>query len=231
MDTLPLITVAVPTKNRRRFIPELLRGFLAQDYPNKELIVVEDGDESCEDLCAAAGVRYYRRAGSTGVKLNFIHGVARGEYVARFDDDDVQMSDRLTAQMAFARLSRKAVTGLSSELFYREGDGRAWEYHGDSWWCLGNSLFYRLDWALAHPCIDACLGEDTTFSNDAHAAGQYAGMCGVNIVVARTHDSNTSNRTKAGEDPGKIYIGDTFLGYSDNWREVPLETLQAVIGR
>src|SRR5271165_4243700 len=40
----PLISCLCPTKDRRRFLPETVRRFLAQDYRPKELIVVEDGD-------------------------------------------------------------------------------------------------------------------------------------------------------------------------------------------
>ncbi len=48
--TLPLISCILPTANRRRFVPQAIRLFLAQDYPNKELVILDDGAESAADL-------------------------------------------------------------------------------------------------------------------------------------------------------------------------------------
>jgi glycosyltransferase involved in cell wall biosynthesis len=38
----PIASCIIPTANRRRFVPQAIRYFLTQDYPNKELIVVDD---------------------------------------------------------------------------------------------------------------------------------------------------------------------------------------------
>ena len=60
-NTLPLISCIMPTFNRRAFIPLALQHFLAQDYPNKELVIVDDGAETIGDLVnAVTGVRYIR---------------------------------------------------------------------------------------------------------------------------------------------------------------------------
>lgn len=40
----------MPTHNRRRFIPLALECFRARTYPNKELVVVDDGDDQVADL-------------------------------------------------------------------------------------------------------------------------------------------------------------------------------------
>ena len=39
----------MPRANRRRFVPHAIRSFLAQDYPSKELVILDGGDESVED--------------------------------------------------------------------------------------------------------------------------------------------------------------------------------------
>ncbi|MCP4218623.1 MAG: glycosyltransferase family 2 protein, partial [bacterium] len=40
----------MPTRNRRGFVPLALRCFLHQDYPHKELVVVDDGEDKIADL-------------------------------------------------------------------------------------------------------------------------------------------------------------------------------------
>ncbi|HEY4988196.1 MAG TPA: glycosyltransferase, partial [Opitutaceae bacterium] len=49
-DERPLVSCIMPTYNRRRFAARALRCFLGQDYPEKELVIIDDGTESLEDL-------------------------------------------------------------------------------------------------------------------------------------------------------------------------------------
>jgi hypothetical protein len=39
----PLVSCIMPTCDRLQFVPEAVRGFLKQDYPNLELVIVDDG--------------------------------------------------------------------------------------------------------------------------------------------------------------------------------------------
>ena len=60
-DPHPLASCIMPTANRRRFVPEAIRYFLAQDYPNKELIVIDDGAAAVVDLIPEnERIRYIR---------------------------------------------------------------------------------------------------------------------------------------------------------------------------
>src|SRR5215211_5248281 len=53
MSDHPLISCIMPTANRRHFVAQAVRYFLAQDYPAKELIVFDDGTETAADLMPA----------------------------------------------------------------------------------------------------------------------------------------------------------------------------------
>lgn len=44
--TLPLVTAIMPNRERPKFGLQAVRYFCAQDYPNKELVVLEDGSPS-----------------------------------------------------------------------------------------------------------------------------------------------------------------------------------------
>ena len=59
----PFVSVCTPTFNRRPFIPNLIRCFQTQDYPKQlmEWIVIDDGDDSVEDLFKGVEcVKYFR---------------------------------------------------------------------------------------------------------------------------------------------------------------------------
>jgi Glycosyl transferase family 2 len=93
---LPSVTYVVPTYNRARFLPESLDSILSQDYPDLELIVVDDGssDDTPAILERYAGshperFRFVRHdhAGQ-GAAVNRGFELARGELVGVFNDDD-----------------------------------------------------------------------------------------------------------------------------------------------
>jgi hypothetical protein len=46
----PLVSCIMPTANRRAFVGRAIAQFLAQDYPRRELIVVDDGEMSVANL-------------------------------------------------------------------------------------------------------------------------------------------------------------------------------------
>jgi glycosyltransferase involved in cell wall biosynthesis len=47
---LPLASCIMPTYNRRHFVPQAIKYFLRQDYPHKELIILDDGTDKIRDL-------------------------------------------------------------------------------------------------------------------------------------------------------------------------------------
>ena len=88
---LPLVSCIMPTYNRRRFVPEAIRLFLTQDYPKKELVVLDDGEDNIADLIPSRPqIRYVRLdcRHSIGAKRNIACEAARGEIIAHWDDDD-----------------------------------------------------------------------------------------------------------------------------------------------
>ena len=42
MKDQPLIFCLMPTRDRRRFVPQAIRQFLDRDYENRELVIVDD---------------------------------------------------------------------------------------------------------------------------------------------------------------------------------------------
>ena len=61
MDKSPLVSVVVPVYNMEAFLPETLDSILASDYPNFEVVVVDDGskDASYRIACDYAKISVY----------------------------------------------------------------------------------------------------------------------------------------------------------------------------
>src|SRR5215472_2102727 len=118
---LPLVSCIMPTANRRRFVPEAIRLFLAQDYPAKELIVVDDGEDSIGDLIPQRReIRYFRldRRQSLGARRNFACSMAHGAIIAHWDDDDWYASWRLSYQVTQISEGSADICGLTRMLFF-----------------------------------------------------------------------------------------------------------------
>ncbi|MBD9633303.1 glycosyltransferase family 2 protein [Pseudomonas sp. PDM19] len=125
----PLISVLVPCYNRERYIEETLLSILGQDYPNFELIVVDDGsqDRSAEKIQALQqehGFQFYRQANQgVSAALNTALSHARGELVATPDSDDIMMPGRLRLQANYLR-EHPEVGCLGGRAVYIDADGK-----------------------------------------------------------------------------------------------------------
>ncbi|KPK55387.1 MAG: hypothetical protein AMS22_04540 [Thiotrichales bacterium SG8_50] len=106
MSDAPLITIGITCFNAADTIERALRSALHQDWPNTEVIVVDDcsSDESTSMIeKAAAGVRDAQliRHGvnlGTAAARNTVLKQAKGQFVAFFDDDDESLPERVRQQ-------------------------------------------------------------------------------------------------------------------------------------
>lgn len=104
----PLVSVVIPTYNAARYIEETISSVLAQTYPNKEVIVVDDGsaDETesvVRGICAAdSRVSFHkleRNCGGPAWARNVGVDLATADYLAFLDADDLWHPQKLELQM------------------------------------------------------------------------------------------------------------------------------------
>jgi glycosyltransferase involved in cell wall biosynthesis len=99
----PFVSVVITTFNQERFIEATVRSALAQTYPHREIIVVDDGStDSTPSLLAAFGDQIvFIRQSNQGVAESRNSGVrrARGELLAFLDGDDLWAPDKLAVQV------------------------------------------------------------------------------------------------------------------------------------
>ncbi|HNS20138.1 MAG TPA: glycosyltransferase [Sedimentisphaerales bacterium] len=89
----PLVSVLLPTYNRRRYLPGALASVLAQTHRELQVLVVRDGGEEVADVVRSfhdPRVVFIDRKENRGKphSLNEALSRAQGKYVAYLDDDD-----------------------------------------------------------------------------------------------------------------------------------------------
>lgn len=106
----PKVTIIIPAFNvPPEFMVESFHSIQNQTFRDFEALVVDESTNSecaavCKALCNADShfvyIRPSTRLGLAG-SLNMALEYARGEFIARFDADDICMLDRLEEQVAF----------------------------------------------------------------------------------------------------------------------------------
>jgi glycosyltransferase involved in cell wall biosynthesis len=103
---MPLITVVIPTYNRKSLVQQSIGSVQAQTYSNWELIVVDDGstDESFEALSAIEDPRIrvirLEHTGNIAFARNIGARSGRGEWISFLDSDDIWVPERLSLQIS-----------------------------------------------------------------------------------------------------------------------------------
>ena len=211
----PLVSCIMPTRDRREFVSQALRQFLRQDYPNAELIVVDDGDDKVADLIPPdPRIRYLALAGrqTVGAKRNLACEAARGEIILHWDDDDWMADWRIRHQVEHLLAAKADLCGLPRLYFHEPATGRTWEYTApthDRKWIAGATFCYRKDLWRTVPFTDIDNGEDTRFLWSDRRQKKVVPLADPSFYIARLHPGNTASR----------------LDSTYTWRRVPEHVL------
>ena len=106
----PLVSIIIPTFNRKELLEEAVNSCLAQTYPNLEVFIVDDGStDGTEEVVlrklvgewASKAVQYRKQvnAGASAARNTGL-ALAGGAYVQFLDSDDILMPDKLELQIS-----------------------------------------------------------------------------------------------------------------------------------
>jgi len=151
----PLISVILPVYNAGRYVGQAIESILGQTLGNFELIVIDDGstDASSDVIKRYAAqdrriVPVSRENRGLVATLNEGIDLARGQWIARMDADDIALPNRFERQIAHLRQTGADLCGGAVRCF---GNRKAvWRFPISHEGCEAQLLF---DVPFAHPTV------------------------------------------------------------------------------
>jgi glycosyltransferase involved in cell wall biosynthesis len=229
----PLVSCIMPTANRRRFVPLAIKNFLQQDYPHRELVILDDGQDSVADLLPPDPCIKYMRTvqrQTVGAKRNQCVRASQGELIMHWDDDDWAAPHRIRYQVEKMLGEGAEVCGLRQMLFHELASGKTWLYTYPPnlrTWVAGGSMLYTRNFWQRSPFPDVQVGEDSRFLWK-QARGKLTVLDDYRFYVAMIHPENTSPKVcgdpywmPSSEDPRAIMGNALDLYHAE--REAPAQ--------
>lgn len=210
----PLVTCIMPTFNRRRFVAQAIRNIGRQDYPEIELVVIDDGSEPVADLLdGQPRTKYLRldRRQTIGHKRNLACEAAAGQIIIQWDDDDWYGPQRVTRQVSEIVHGNADATGIGVNLLLDVRTMQVWSTRerqaadplfGPVESLAGGTTAVRKDiWRQVNGYPDASKGEDIGFlQRVADVGGRILAISNQGAYVYVRHGRNSWRFDFAPED-------------------------------
>jgi len=126
---IPLVTVGIPFYNAEATLADAIRSVFAQTFTDWELLLIDDGSTD-RSLAIAQSIDDPRvkvvsdgRNLGLSARLNQIAQLARGEFIARMDADDLSHPHRLEKQVNFLK-EHQEVDVVGTGMFILDENGR-----------------------------------------------------------------------------------------------------------
>ncbi|WP_420392416.1 glycosyltransferase family 2 protein [Acuticoccus sp.] len=153
MRAFPTISVLIPCRNAAPYLEEALASVARQDWPNLDVVLVDDGStDGSPDIAAAwPRVRVLTGAASgAGAARNAALRAACGDYVIFFDADDVMGPGHLSALFDAASPVRGAI-GMAQWARFRGAPSSALFPQRTTYWDAPGIDWLIADWADGLP--------------------------------------------------------------------------------
>lgn len=132
---VPLVSVVLPVYNGEQFLEEAIDSILAQSFTDFELIIIDDGSTDG----SLAILRQYqnrdvrirliaRENRNLATTLNELIDLARGNWIARMDQDDIAVPQRFERQLQWLQKTGADICGSWVQRF-GAGDNRVLMLH------------------------------------------------------------------------------------------------------
>ena len=195
----PFVSVICPTYNRRKFLPNLMKQFNYQTYPQEfmELIILDDSPTSNEDIILKqSNIKYthLKEKLILGAKRNHLNSLVTGDIAVCFDDDDYYAPERVSHAVTKLQSSRVQIAGSSIiHIYYKNLDkilefGPYAKYH-----CTNGTMAYKKEYLKTHSyLIDKEKAEEAHFTNS--FTEPLIQLDPQKTMICLAHSSNTVNK-------------------------------------
>jgi len=139
-DSEPLVSILVPTHNRKWLLPRTLQSLINQSYKNIEIVLVNDAGEDVEEVVVKLNdsrIKYFQNeknlglAGTRNIALKNSHG----DYICLLDDDDIYLQYAIEFRM---HMMKK----LGAEIVYTRSLLDHWEKRDNGYMSIGKTLYW-----------------------------------------------------------------------------------------
>jgi Glycosyl transferase family 2 len=186
----PLVSIVVPTYNRRTLLVRTLDSIAAQEYRNIEIVLVNDAGEAVDDIAARyPNVRLLVNERNIGAvpTLNTGLRAARGTYVAASADDDIYYPDIIGRLVTALERSHAGVAHANMVMrFDREAGGRRETYAYRLMW--SESVDHRDSAYTPHTCASAMLVRRGVYETLGYFEEAPAADLEILLRISRHHD-------------------------------------------
>jgi len=167
----PLISIIVPTYNRRWLLPRALSSLLNQSYQDIEVIVVNDCGENVQDVIDQYDdkrIRYFQNEKNLGLAgtRNVALKNCRGKFISLLDDDDIYLKYAIEFRVYM-------LNKLNADIVYTRSLLDKWQKTSSGYTSIGKSLYW-----------------DSKFSRDLLLVQNIAPCC--NVMFSKSSWENTN---------------------------------------
>ena len=235
----PLVSILIPAYNSREWIADTLRSAIAQTWPNKEIIVVDDG--STDQTLAIARqfesdtvhVFTQKNQGAAATR-NTAFSLSHGDYIQWLDADDLLAPDKISKQLDALGESankRTLLSGSWGQFMYRY---RRTKFIPSALWCdlspaewlvrkmSQNAYMQTASWLASRELSEAAGTWDTRLLGDDD--GEY--FCRVLLACDGVRFVPESKIYYRASGPGSL----SYVGRSDKKREAQWCSIYDPIG-
>jgi glycosyltransferase involved in cell wall biosynthesis len=208
----------MPTANRPAFVTRAVGWFLRQDYPNRELVVLDQGNERVGHLMPDdQRVRYTTVSRRTPMAelRNQACEAARGEVILHWDDDDWMASWRVGYQVRSLLRSGADLSGVDRMHYFNLRDGSAWQYvypAGHRPYVCDPSLCYPRSFWRRHPFPSVDADPELAFQWSS-TPKRYAILGRCDFYVGMLHPGNSAPKNL----------------HASRWHPSPVETIRSLL--
>ncbi len=159
-DRKPIVTVLMPVYNGERYLRESIESILGQTFTDFECLIIDDGSiDASRDIIRSycdPRIRLIENIDNLGLikTLNCGLALAKGEYIARQDQDDISYPERLEKQVAFLN-SHPEIAMLGTRINNIDEQGRKSTLYGYCIVCSELAIRWQLmfDNPFVHPSV------------------------------------------------------------------------------
>jgi glycosyltransferase involved in cell wall biosynthesis len=198
----PLVSCTMLTANRQKYVPLAIDNFIQQTYPNKELIIIDDGKNSVLGLIPNdERIKYFYElpTGTIGAKRNYACARSSGAIIMHWDDDDWYAPDWIDRQVEYLIESKADMCGIEHVHFFSPISDTFWtgtplnrnKGYRQQWVSGATLAYWKIFWET-HPFEHRNTGEDDSFITK-HAAKVFAHDY-IDGFVAILHAHNTTTK-------------------------------------